>query len=79
VGAVVILSATGADLIVYDVTSATHPQVMCAAVLKRLRHHVTLTFEKPGEALLRVWGRRVAADTPPLGAPALVERRITIQ
>lgn len=64
---------------VYDFTEATHPGVVCIAVIKRLPHTVTLRFEKPGEAVIRVWGRRVGPETPPLGVPTVLEHPITIK
>jgi hypothetical protein len=75
----VIMSATGATLIVYDITAATRPDVICTAVVKRLPHIVALRFEKPGEALIRVWGRRVGPETPPLGVPFVLEHRVTVK
>jgi hypothetical protein len=78
-GASLIMSAAGADVMVYDITVATRPGVVCTAILKRMPHTLTLRFEKPGEALIRVWGRRVGAETPPLGVPDILEHRITIK
>jgi hypothetical protein len=75
----VIVSAIGANVMVYDLTVATRPDVICTAVLKRLTHVVTLRFEKPGDALIRVWGRRVGAETPPLGVPTVLEHQITVK
>src|SRR5688572_29441053 len=43
----VVLLATGAAVTVYDFTAATHPGVICTAVIKRMPHTVTLRFEKP--------------------------------
>jgi hypothetical protein len=40
---------------------------------------LSLRFEKPGQALIRVWGRRVGPDTPPFGVPAILEHRLTIK
>jgi hypothetical protein len=75
----VIFSATGANVFVYDVTTATRPDVICTAEVKRLTHTVVLQFHKPGEALLRIWGRRVGAETPPLGVPFVIEHRVSIR
>jgi hypothetical protein len=75
----VIVSAIGANVMVYDLTAATRPDVICPAVLKRMTHVITLRFEKPGNALIRVWGRRIGAETPPLGVPAVLEHRMTIK
>jgi hypothetical protein len=75
----VVITATGASVMVYDFTEATHPGVVCIAVIKRLPHTVTLRFEKPGEAVIRVWGRRVGPETPPLGVPTVLEHPITIK
>ena len=75
----VIYSSTGASIFVYDITGATRPNVICTAVIKRLPHHVTLRFEKPGEALLQIWGRRVGPETPPMGVPFVLEQRVTVR
>jgi hypothetical protein len=74
-----IITATGASIMVYDITSAIHPGVICTAEIKRLPHSLSLRFEKPGQALIRVWGRRVGPDTPPFGVPAILEHRLTIK
>jgi hypothetical protein len=74
-----IITATGASIMVYDITSAIHPGVICTAEIKRFPHSLSLRFEKPGQALIRVWGRRVGPDTPPVGIPAILEHRLTIK
>jgi hypothetical protein len=74
-----IITASGASIMVYDITSAIHPGVICTAELKRLPHNLSLRFERPGQAFIRVWGRRVGPETPPLGIPALLEHRLTIK
>jgi hypothetical protein len=74
----VIITENSATVMVYDFTSATRPGVACTLVLKRLPHAITLRFTKPGEALIRVWGRRVGPDTPPLGVPTVFERRVMV-
>ncbi len=75
----VIITRTGATVMIYDFTAATRPDVICTAVIKRLPHTVTLRFEIPGEALIRIWGRRIGVDTPPLGAPAVIEHRVMVK
>jgi hypothetical protein len=75
----VIILATGAAVMVYDLTVATHPRVICPAVVKRMPHTVTLRFEKPGEALIQIWGRRVGPEAPLFGVPAVLEHRVTIK
>lgn len=75
----VMYSDQGASVMVYDITTATRPDVSCIAVAKRLPHTIALRFEKPGVALIRVWGRRVTSDTPAAGLPAVHERRVTIK
>ena len=74
-----ILTASGATVLVYDLTSAVAPGILCTAVIKRLPHTVSLRFDKPGQALVRIWGRRIGADTPPLGLPLIIEKRITVR
>jgi hypothetical protein len=75
----VIILASGAAVMVYDLTVATHPRVICPAVVKRMPHTVTLRFEKPGEALIQIWGRRVSPEAPLFGVPAVLEHRVTIK
>lgn len=75
----VVMTASGATLLPYDLTSAVDPGAVCSAVIKRLPHTVTLRFDRPGEALIRIWGRRIGADTPPLGLPSIIERRVRVK
>jgi len=75
----VIVTENSATVMVYDLTVATHPGVACTMVLKRLPHTITLRFTKRGEALIRVWGRRVGPDTPPLGVPTVLEHRVMVK
>ncbi|HEX7226416.1 MAG TPA: hypothetical protein VF353_01475, partial [Candidatus Binatia bacterium] len=42
-----IITGTGASIMVYDITSATHPGVICTAEIKRLPHILSLRFDKP--------------------------------
>ena len=74
-----IITATGATIMVYDITSAIHPRVICTAEIRRLPHRLSLRFEKPGQGVIKVWGRRVGPDTPPLGVPAILEHRLTVK
>ena len=75
----VVITATGAAVMVYDFTEATYPDVVCTGVVKRLPHTVTLRFEKPGAAVIQIWGRRFGPETPPLGIPTVLEHPITIK
>jgi hypothetical protein len=75
----VVLLSTGAAITVYDFTVATHPGVICTAVIKRMPHTVNLRFEKPGEAIIQIWGRRVRPETPPFGLPTVLEHRVTVR
>lgn len=75
----VLLTESVANVMVYDFTTATRPGVACTAILKRMPHTATLRFTEPGEALIRVWGRRVGPDTPPEGVPTLIEHSIQVQ
>ena len=75
----VIILDNGAAIMVYDLTVANHPRVICPAVVKRMPHTVTLRFEKPGEALIQIWGRRVGPEAPLFGIPAVLEHRVTIK
>ena len=75
----VLLAEASAAVMVYDITTATQPDVACTAVLKRLPHTATLRFTQPGEALIRIWGRRVGPETPPDGVPVVLEHRVMVQ
>jgi hypothetical protein len=74
----VILGETGADIFVYDTTTATGPGTMCTMIYKQFEHRATMRFDKKGEALIRVWARRAGEKTP-LGDPVVVEKGILIK
>jgi hypothetical protein len=74
-----VVTENSADVMVYDFTSATHPGVACTMIFKTIPHTVTLRFTKTGEALIRVWGRRVGGDNPRMGVPVVLEKRITVK
>ncbi len=75
----VVMSEAGATIMVYDFTTATRPGIACTAIFKQFPHTVTLRFNKPGEAVIRVWGRRMGGDTPPLGVPTVLEHRLMVK
>jgi hypothetical protein len=75
----VVLGENEANVMVYDVTVATRPNVACTMIYKRMPHTATLRFTKPGEAVIRVWGRRVGAETPHFGVPAVIDQKITVK
>ncbi len=75
----VILDETSASVFVYDFTSATKPGVACTMIFKRLSHTATLNFKKPGEVIIRLWGRRIGSDTPPGGEPMILEKKIMVE
>ncbi len=75
----VLRADASAAVMVYDFTTASHPEVVCTTVLNRLPHTARLRFTKPGTAIIRVWGRRVGPETPPAGVPAVLEHRVTVQ
>jgi hypothetical protein len=75
----VLLAESNAAVMVYDFTTATQPGVPCTAILKYLQHDVSLRFATPGQALIRVWGRKVGPSTPPAGEPIVLEQRVTVQ
>src|SRR5262249_60655971 len=74
----VILREDGATITVYDFTSATYPGVICSAIAISFSHTVTLRFSKPGEAVIRVWGRRTGDGIPPEGIPSVLEHRVRV-
>ncbi len=75
----VVIGAAGADVFVYDFTTATSPDVACEAILHRLTHTATLRFDQPGEMVIRVWGRQVGPETPAQGVPTVIEHTVTVQ
>ena len=75
----VVMMQNGASITVYDFTTATGPGVVCTMIMKTFTQTATLKFDQPGEILLRVWGRAIASDTPPDGAPVVVEKKIKVE
>ena len=75
----VIIMEDSATVMIYDFTTATRPGIACTMIYKRLNHTITLRFTKAGKAVIRVWGRRVGFDTPPMGVPAVLERHVTVR
>lgn len=75
----VLLGERDAVIYVYDFTSANRPGVACTMIFKHLKREVPLTFQQPGEAVIRVWGRRSTPDGAPGGEPLMVERRIQVR
>jgi len=75
----VVLMQNGASITLYDFTTATQPGVACTMIMKTFIHTVSLKFDQPGEMVLRVWGRAIASDTPPDGAPVVVEKKIKVE
>lgn len=74
----VVLGESVADVMVYDMTVATLPNVACTMIYKTMPHTAKLRFTKPGEAVVRVWGRRTGADAPPFGVPAVIEQKVMV-
>jgi hypothetical protein len=74
----VVLGESVADVMVYDMTVATLPNVACTMIYKTMPHTAKLRFTKAGEAVVRVWGRRTGADTPPFGVPAVIEQKVMV-
>ena len=75
----VLLGERDAVIYVYDFTSANRPGVMCTMIFKHLTREIPLSFSQPGEAVIRVWGRRSTQDGAPGGEPFLVERRVQVR
>lgn len=74
----VILGESGADIFVYDTTTATAPGTMCTMIYKQFEHKATLRFDRKGEAVVRIWARGVG-DKTPLGNPVVVEKSISVK
>jgi hypothetical protein len=75
----VIVADNGATIMVYDLTTATRPGVLCTTIFKQFTHTVNLSFPQPGEKLIQVWGRRTGPGLPAGGVPIVVERRVLVQ
>lgn len=73
----VVLSDAGADVFVYDLTTATQPGIVCTMIFKKLEHTATLKFTKKGEAVIRVWAR--TQGNSPMGEPVVVEKRVKVR
>ncbi|HVF46907.1 MAG TPA: hypothetical protein VNA17_05010 [Pyrinomonadaceae bacterium] len=74
----VIVGESGADIFVYDTTTATGPGTICTMIYKQFEHKATLRFDQKGEGLIRIWARR-AGDKTPLGNPVVVEKGIAVK
>lgn len=66
-----------ADLFVYDLTTATGPDVACTMIYKQFTHTATLKFTAPGTAVIRVWARKQSGA--PFGEPVVIEKCITVK
>ncbi len=66
------------DVFVYDFTVATRPGTVCTLILKNFSHTAALKFEKTGEAVIRVWGRKQGGSSP-FGEPVVIEKRIRVR
>ena len=75
----VLITENSATVMVYDFTTATRPGVACTMIFKQMPHVVSLRFTRPGEAVIQVWGRRIGKDTPPMGVPTVLERRVMVK
>ncbi|HEX2219708.1 MAG TPA: hypothetical protein VHG35_12970 [Gemmatimonadales bacterium] len=71
------VSGAVATVTPYDYTDVSAQ--VCPDVLRTFPHTTTLRFAAPGEALLRVRGRRTGPDTPRAGVPVTLERRIVVR
>lgn len=77
-GAEVRFAGDTATVTVYDYTRAGPPPQACPDILRYMPRSVTLRFDRPGEAVLRVRGRRIGPEAPD-GIPRLLEHRIVIR
>ena len=75
----VILGEGSADVFVYDMTTATRPDIMCTMIYKEFDHEATLRFSKKGEAVIRFWTRDHGDANSPMGKPSIVEKRIIVK
>jgi len=60
----------------YDYTALP---AACTDILRHLPHTAVLRFGTPGEAVVRLRGRRVGPDTPPSGVYLTVEKRVVVR
>jgi hypothetical protein len=74
----VIVSTDIASIMPYDLTTATMPDAVCNTLLKRFVHAVVVQFDRPANATIRIWGRRVQPGLPPGGEPIVLERRVVV-
>lgn len=74
----VVLGMRSAEIHVYDFTTATRPDTVCTAIIKRFEHTVTLNFPEPGVYALHVWGRQTGRYYPNGGAPVVLTVPVTV-
>jgi hypothetical protein len=74
----VIVGNAAASIHVYDFSAANQPNAVCPAIVKQFRHDVPLSFTEPGQAVIRVWGRRTGRYFPDGGAPTVLEVRVEV-
>ena len=75
----VLLGERDAVIMAYDFTSANRPGVACTMIFKMLKREVPLTFQHPGDVVIRVWGRRAKPDGGAGGEPFVVERTVRVR
>lgn len=66
-----------AEIVPFD-TDATEEGVACTQALVFLDHPVELSFEEPGEAVIRVEGRRVVGPDGSESEPLALETAVTV-
>lgn len=74
----VVLSEGSASVYVYDFTAANRPNTVCPMILKTFQHRVPMRFDQPGQAVIRIWGRRLGRYEPEGGSPAVLEVRVEV-
>jgi hypothetical protein len=72
------VSGNLAVVIPYDFSPETE-DVACGAAIIDLPRTVKITFASPGEATLRVNGRKVVGGNTSAGKPTVVEKRILVR
>ena len=79
-GATIELDPSLAEVTPWDLNrlSPENPELVCTAALEALPREVTLRFTEPGDAVIRVLGRRVVGPDPGVWSDKVVEQTVRV-
>jgi len=79
-GATIELDPALAEMTPWDLNrlSPENPEIVCTGALEALPREVTLRFTEPGDAVIRVLGRRVVGPDPGVWSDEVVEQAVRV-